>query len=94
MKLVTLIEMFLNETCNEVLISKHKSDTFPIHNGLNEGDALASLLFKSALESAIRKVEENQIGMKITGRHQLLVYADDANLLGNNIDSIKKKQKL
>jgi hypothetical protein len=28
--------------------------------------------------------------MKLNGTHQLLAYADDVNLLGNNIDAIKK----
>jgi hypothetical protein len=28
--------------------------------------------------------------IKTNGTHQLLVYADDANLLGDNIDTVKK----
>jgi hypothetical protein len=33
---------------------------------------------------------ENQVGLKSNGTHQLLAYAEDANLLGDNIDNIKK----
>jgi hypothetical protein len=35
-------------------------------------------------------VQEIQVGQKLNGTHQLLVYADDANLLGDNIDTTKK----
>jgi hypothetical protein len=35
-------------------------------------------------------VQENQAGLKFNGTHELLAYADDVNLLGDNIDTINK----
>jgi hypothetical protein len=66
------------------------SDNFPIQNGPKQGDALSPQLFNFALENAIRKVQENQVGLKLDGTHQLLAYTDNVNLLGDNIDTIKK----
>jgi hypothetical protein len=87
---VRLIKMCLNETYSKVCIGKHLSESFPIQTGLKQGDALSPLLFNFASEYAIRKVQENQVGLKLNGTHKLQAYADNFNLLGDNIDTIKK----
>jgi hypothetical protein len=66
------------------------SDSFPVQNGLKQGDALSPLLFPFAVGYAITKVQENQVGLKFNGTHQIPAYADDVNLLGDNVDTIRE----
>jgi hypothetical protein len=71
--------MCLKETYSRVRVG---NDIFPIKNGSKQGDALSSLFFKFALENAIRRDEVNHDALKLNGTHQLLVYADDVNIVG------------
>ena len=48
------------------------------------------MLFNFALQYAIRRVQVNKDEMKLNGKHQLLVYADDVNILGGSVHTIKK----
>jgi hypothetical protein len=79
----------LNETYSKIHVGKLLSDKFPIQNGLKQGDALSPLPFNFALEYAIRKILENQVSLELNGKHQILVYADDVNLLGDSMNTIK-----
>jgi hypothetical protein len=53
MKLVRLVKMCLNEMYRQL------SDNFPIQNGLKQGDG--------SITTAIRKMQENQVGLKLKG---------------------------
>jgi len=68
-------------------VGKHLFDMFPIRTGLKQGDAGLPLLFNIALDDTFRKVQVNQYGLKLNGTHQLLVYADDVNILGDWVES-------
>jgi len=56
--------MCLNETWSEEWIGRHLSNTFPVRNGLKQGDALLLLLCTFALEYAVRRVPANQRMLK------------------------------
>jgi hypothetical protein len=64
-----------------------------IRNCLKQGDAFSPLFLNFALEYAIGNVQGNQVGLKLNGTRQLLAYADDGNLLGDNIENYKGKHR-
>jgi hypothetical protein len=88
MKLVRLINKSSSETCKKACTCKHLSEHFPIENYAKQRYALSPLRFNVVLEYVIRKVQENQVGLKLNGTY--LAYADVVNLLGDNIDTIRK----
>jgi len=84
--------MCLNETYNKFCIGGSISDTFPIHNCLKQRDAFSPYLFSCGVEYGIRKVQQNQKGLEWSGIHLFQVYADNINVLDENLNTIKNTE--
>ncbi|KAJ4442477.1 hypothetical protein ANN_04063 [Periplaneta americana] len=96
-------EPFIPEpTLSEVEIAienlkKYKSpgiDQIPAELIQEGGRALTSEIYKLVLEYAIRKVQDNREGLELNRLHQLLVYMDDMNMLGENSQTIKENTEI
>jgi len=59
---------------------------------LKKGDSVSPLVFNFAVEYDIRGVQVTPDGLKLYGTYQLLVCADDINLLGESVYIIKGKK--
>ena len=69
-------------------IGNYFFSSFPFENGLTQGDVLLPLLFNFALEYAVTKIKETNLGLNKNGTHQVLTYKDDVNLIGDDITTM------
>jgi hypothetical protein len=83
--------MCLNEAYNRVRAGKHLSDTFPVKNGLKQGEDSSPLLSNSGLENAIRRAKHE--GLKLNDTHEPPIYAVDINISGGGVNTVKKNKE-
>lgn len=64
------------------------SEEFPVETDLRQGDALSPILFNIALESEVKKVQKDSIGLIIRGQNILIVeqYVDYLIIMGETED--------
>ena len=65
---------------------------FPIRNSLKQKGALSPLFVNFTSDYAIMQVQVNQDGLKLSCTHLLLVYADDVNILGGSVHTVKENK--
>jgi hypothetical protein len=84
-----LRKMGIKRSSASALYKLPKAYDDSIKNVLKKGDVLSPMYFNYFLEYAIRRVQVNKYSLKINGTLQLLVYADDVNILGGSVHTIK-----
>ena len=86
-KLVQFISVTMAGFKATVRVDDQYISTFPITNGVRQGDALSSILFDLVLEAILQKIYiTGHIGTKST---QILAYADDVAIVGRNKNALK-----
>ena len=46
------------------------------------------------MEYAIRTVQENTVGLELNEKHQMLAYADDVHMLGENLKTDRENTEI
>lgn len=74
---------------SKVRVNNSLSSSFEINSGLKQGDALSQLLFNLVLEKAVGAAEIKTELLTTKGPNLLLAYADDIDLIGDSIVTVK-----
>ena len=88
-KLINLIGMTLRNTTCGVKVQNMMTEEFTINKGLRQGDALSTQLFNVVLEKVMRHIQINKGRSIYTRTLQILVFADDVNLIGRSTRRLK-----
>jgi hypothetical protein len=91
MELVTFIKVSLNETLIKVNIGKHLSICLLFRMVQNK-EMLYCHCFLTLIRIHHYECPRKPRGLNLNGTHQLLLYADDVNLLEDNINTKKKNR--
>jgi len=86
-KLIQLVGVTMAGSRATVRVGNQYTHTFPITNGVRQGDALSSIIFDLVLEAIIWKL--NNTGHIGTKSIQIFAYANDVAILSRNKNALK-----
>lgn len=89
-KIIRLIRMTLSHTVAKVMVQGELSCSFPISQGLRQGDPMSPVLFNLVLEMAVRNNSTTSTSGSIYNRTvQYLAYADDVAIIARSAGALK-----
>ena len=87
-KLIRLCRMTLRNSWSSIKFGKDLSVPFDSMRGFRQGDLLSCDLFNFLLESVLRKAGVHRNGTIFCKSFQLLVYADDIDIIGRTMRDV------
>ena len=93
-KLIRLVKMIMSNMQSQIKIQSKHSAPFILHKNVQQGDALACLLFNITLEYAIIKSGLQTRGTILYKPVQLMAYAYDIVVIGRSLVSMKEAFQL
>jgi hypothetical protein len=88
-KLIRLSKLCIAQSRGKIKIENDYSESFRINSGVRQGDGLSPTLFNIALEEALEKIEDLNLGINIGKKINLLAYADDIVITAENEIDLK-----
>jgi hypothetical protein len=80
--MIALVKATINKTQCRIKAQNRPSELINFKNGVRQGEALASLLFNTALEKVIIDAAVSIRGTIFHKSVQILAYADDIDIIG------------
>ena len=87
-KLIRLCRMTLSNSCSCVKVGKDLSEPFDTERGFRQGDPISCDLFNFLLVSVLRKAGVHRNGTIFYKSVQLLLYADDIDIIGSTLRDV------
>lgn len=89
-KLVQIVKTCMTKTNNKVRSQNGETELFETVSGVKQGDGLSPVIFNLALQYALKKVLTNDLTTLGLSHFQILAYADDIAILGENTTEIQR----
>ena len=89
-KLINLAKLSSTELRGVVWINGYIYEPFKINTGVRQGDGLSPILFNIAIEEALEKVAEMDLGIKTGTKINVLAFADDVAILAERFKNVDK----
>lgn len=87
---ITLLEDIYSE-CTGTLILHKKTEKFPIKKGVRQGDTISPKLFTACLEGVFRKLDWDELGIRVDGEYlSNLRFADDIVLISESGEDLQR----
>lgn len=87
LKFVNYIIRYYNQTEASIKIAWKSSNTFPIKQGIMQGDPLSPLIFSACFNSAIKAMSSASQEFRCGNAPSFLCYADDTALITNSAEN-------